>query len=65
MEAYLSALMACYYTGSKNIEGISGATMEHTAQNVSMLNKEGMKLVDRVVIDIMEGSKQTEPLGSI
>jgi len=57
-EAYLSALMAGYYTGSKNIEGISGPTMERTAQNVSMLNKEGMKLVDKVLIDIMEGSKQ-------
>lgn len=57
-EAYLSALMAGYSTGSKNIEGISGPTMERTAQNVSMLNKEGMKLVDKVLIDIMEESKQ-------
>lgn len=56
-EAYLSALMAGYSTGSSNIEGIAGATMEHTAQNVSLLNKEGMKLVDKVVIDIMKEGK--------
>ena len=56
-EAYLSALMACHSKGASNVEGISAATMEKTAMNVSLLNKEGMKQMDKVIIDIMEKSK--------
>lgn len=53
-EAYLSALMAWHYKGASNVEGIAGETMETTARNVSMLNKEGMKSMDKIIIDIME-----------
>lgn len=53
-EAYLSALMAWHYKGASNVEGITGETMETTARNVSMLNKEGMKSMDKIIIDIME-----------
>ncbi len=56
-EAYLSALMAWHYRGASNEEGLAGMTMERTALNVSVLNKEGMKDVDRVIIDIMEDRK--------
>lgn len=56
-EAYLSALMAWHYKGASNVEGIAGVTMEQTAHNVSMLNKEGMKEMDRLIIDIMEEGK--------
>ncbi len=56
-EAYLSALMAWHSKGASNVEGISAETMEKTAFNVSMLNKEGMKQMDKVIIDIMEKSK--------
>lgn len=56
-EAYLSALMAWHYKGASNVEGISGVTMEQTARNVSMLNKEGMAAMDKVIIDIMEDGK--------
>ena len=56
-EAYLSALMAWHCKGASNEEGLAGTTMERTARNVSVLNKEGMKHVDRVIIDIMEDRK--------
>lgn len=56
-EAYLSALMAWHYKGASNVEGLAGNTMESTALNVAMLNKEGMKDIDRVIIDIMEDRK--------
>jgi L-cysteine desulfidase len=46
--------MAWHYRGASNEEGLAGMTMERTALNVSVLNKLGMKDVDRVIIDIME-----------
>ncbi|HHY61588.1 MAG TPA: serine dehydratase subunit alpha family protein, partial [Firmicutes bacterium] len=53
-EAYLAALIAVNDTGIDDAQGIVDITIEGTAQNVARLNAEGMKDVDRVLIEILE-----------
>jgi len=53
-EAYLAALIAVHDSGINDAQGIVDTTIEGTAKNVARLNVEGMKDVDRVLIEILE-----------
>jgi L-cysteine desulfidase len=53
-EAYLAALIAVNDSGINDAQGIVDTTIERTANNVARLNVEGMKEVDRVLIEILE-----------
>lgn len=53
-EAYLAALIAVNDCGISSAQGIVDDTIEGTADNVGRLNIEGMRDVDRVLIDIIE-----------
>ena len=53
-EAYLAALIAVNDRGINSAQGIVDDTIEGTADNVGRLNAEGMRDVDRVLINIIE-----------
>lgn len=53
-EAYLAALIAVNDQGINSAQGIVDDTIEGTADNVGRLNAEGMRDVDRVLINIIE-----------
>lgn len=53
-EAYLAALIAINDRGINSAQGIVDDTIEGTADNVGRLNAEGMRDVDRVLINIIE-----------
>lgn len=53
-EAYLAALFALEGMGFSTAQGVVDMSIEKTVDNVSLLNREGMGRVDRVVIDILE-----------
>ena len=53
-EAYLAARFALDGHGLDLPQGVAGATLEQTVENVARVNREGMKTVDRVIIDILD-----------
>jgi L-cysteine desulfidase len=53
-EALLAARYAMDGKGFDVPQGVVGATLEETVDNVARVSREGMKSVDRVVIDILD-----------
>lgn len=52
-EAYAASLLSLQGVGVDSPQGVAGATLEETTDNVGRLNREGMKDVDRVLIEIL------------
>ncbi len=53
-EAYLASLFAIKNQGVDSPEGVVDFTLEQTTDNMSRINREGMRDVDQVMIDILE-----------
>ena len=53
-EAFLSARFALEGRALSLPQGVVGASLEQTVENVARVNREGMKTVDRVIIDILD-----------
>ncbi|MEA3356240.1 MAG: L-serine ammonia-lyase, iron-sulfur-dependent, subunit alpha [Candidatus Bipolaricaulota bacterium] len=57
-EAYLAALFAVAGRRIDHPQGVVGASVEQTIENVARINSEGMRDVDRVIIDILKSRDQ-------
>ena len=53
-EAYLAAKFAVCGKGIDKAQGVADQSVEQTIENVARINREGMKDVDRVLIEIMD-----------
>jgi len=53
-EAYFAANMAIQGKGADSPGGVVGASLQETVDNISLVNQEGMKDVDSVIIGILE-----------
>ncbi len=53
-EAYTAALLAMEGKGVSRPQGITGSSIEKTVENIALLNKEGMRDADRVIIEICQ-----------
>lgn len=63
-EAYLAALMSLNGGGIPDAQGIVEESVDMTSTNVAKLNTEGMKDVDRVMIQILEDRMERGASGS-
>jgi L-cysteine desulfidase len=54
-EAYLAALFALENRGVDFPQGVVENSLEKTTDNMGRINREGMREVDQVMIDILEG----------
>jgi L-cysteine desulfidase len=53
-EAYIAALLAMQGRGVNKALGVVGSSFEETIDNIACLNNQGMKDVDKVIIDVLE-----------
>jgi len=53
-EAYIAALLAMQGRGVNTALGVVGSSFEETIDNIACLNNQGMKDVDKVIIDVLE-----------
>lgn len=53
-EAYTAALLAMEGKGVSRPQGIAGSSIEKTVENIALLNREGMRDADRVIIGICQ-----------
>lgn len=56
-EAYLSALFSLEDRGISSPQGVVASTIEETINNIGLINREGMKDMDKILIDILKKNR--------